>query len=465
MNTALTGKLFSVGFAVIGLLSITLWLNTTTPHSLELRVPGMDNSESNSASQRSRTGPAGLLTQLDGVPSELMGEWPCFRGADLDAISKETFNPAAKDAGFEELWGVDVGEGFAGAVVKHGRVYVMDYDRDNKEDALRCLSLDDGREIWRYTYPVTIKRNHGMSRTSPYVTDEVVVGFGPKCHISCLDAKSGEKKWSLDLVYAYKTEVPPWYAGQNPLIDNGRLILAPAGTSLLIAVDLETGETIWETPNPNKWDMTHSSITPMEFNGQRTYIYCASGGVTGVSADDGSILWETPDWTIRMANVPSPLVIDDSRIFFSGGYQAGAMMMKLNVSESDGRVVPEMVFRLKDKQFGSTQHTPILVENHIIGVRPDGQLVCLDFDGNEVWASSPTYKFGLGPYMIAGPYIYVMNDDGLLSRVEARTDEFKLVDQTQVLQGHESWGPMALASGRLIVRDLTRMVCINVAAH
>ncbi|MBZ0256106.1 PQQ-binding-like beta-propeller repeat protein [bacterium] len=460
----MTSKLATITLAAAGILSIIFWLTASSPYSLEQRVPGMDNSGASAASERSRTGPAGLLTQSDGVPSQLTGEWPCFRGLNFDNISQETFTPVAKDAGFEELWGVDVGEGFAGAVVKHGRVYVMDYDRDNKEDALRCLSLDDGKEIWRYTYPVNVKRNHGMSRTAPYVTDDVVIGLGPKCHVSCLDAKSGEKKWSLDLVYAYGTEVPPWYAGQNPLVDNGRLILAPSGSALMVALDIETGETIWETPNPNKWDMTHSSITPMDFNGQRTYIYCASGGVTGVSAEDGRILWETPDWTIRMANVPSPLVIDDSRVFFSGGYGAGSMMLKLSVSESDGSVVPEILFKLEDKQFGSTQHTPILYQNHIIGVRPDGQLLCLDFDGNEVWTSSPAYKFGLGPYMIAGRYIYVMDDEGLLSRVEARTDEFVLVDQTQVLHGHESWAPIALASGRMIVRDLTHMICIKVAA-
>ena len=34
-------------------------------------------------------------------------------------------------------------------------------------DSLRCLSLETGEEIWRYTYPVRVKWNHGMSRTSP----------------------------------------------------------------------------------------------------------------------------------------------------------------------------------------------------------------------------------------------------------------------------------------------------------
>jgi outer membrane protein assembly factor BamB len=29
--------------------------------------------------------------------------------------------------------------------------------------------------------------------------------------------------------------------------------------------------------------------------------------------------------------------------------------------------------------------------------------------------------------------------------------------------GHDSWGPMALVGGRLILRDLTRMICLDVA--
>ena len=35
-------------------------------------------------------------------------------------------------------------EGHAGAAIHRGRVYLIDYDRDKKLDAIRCLSLDDG---------------------------------------------------------------------------------------------------------------------------------------------------------------------------------------------------------------------------------------------------------------------------------------------------------------------------------
>ena len=193
-----------------------------------------------------------------------------------------------------ELWGIDVGDGYAGAAVRNGRVYLMDYDREKKQDALRCLSLADGREIWRYAYPVSVKRNHGMSRTTPVVTDQVVVAMGPKCNVVCLDSAMGELRWGLDLVRQYGTTIPPWYAGQCPLIDQGAVILAPGGKdALLLALDSQTGKVLWQTPNPHGWKMTHSSVMPMEFGGERMYVYCANNGEVGVSAKDGAILWET----------------------------------------------------------------------------------------------------------------------------------------------------------------------------
>ena len=58
-----------------------------------------------------------------------------------------------------------------------------------------------------------------------------------------------------------------------------------------------------------------------------------------------------------------------------------------------------------------------------------------------------------------------MNDSGKLSLVEASSARFNLLAQAQVLPaGHESWGPMALAGGRLLARDFTRLVCLDVAA-
>ena len=428
-----------------------------------MRVPGADRAPTTQAT----TGPVkieGTLTTGEGTPSDLPGSWPRFRGTNLDGISPEKV-PLARTwpaGGPPALWKIAVGEGYAGAAIHRGRVYLIDYDKKQQADAIRCLSLADGKEIWRYSYPVRIKRNHGMSRTVPTVTDKYVVTMGPKCHVICLDATTGERKWAIDLVRQFGATVPPWYAGQCPLVENGRVILATGGESLLMAVDCETGEVVWETPNPRAWQMTHSSVMPMQFYEMRMYIYCASGGVVGVSADDGRVLWETRDWRISIANVPSPVVADEGRIFFTGGYNAGSLMLKL--TEEGDKIVPKVLFRLTPEVFSSPQHTPVLYRGHLYAVRPDGQLACASLDGQVVWASGTASVFGLGPFLVADGVLFVMNDDGLLTMAPASPTGYRPLAQATVVRGHDAWGPMAVAGGRLIARNLTKMVCIDVKA-
>jgi outer membrane protein assembly factor BamB len=112
--------------------------------------------------------------------------------------------------------------------------------------------------------------------------------------------------------------------------------------------------------------------------------------------------------------------------------------------------------------FGSTQQTPIFYNGYIYGVRPDGQLVCLDINGNIIWASTNNEKFGLGPYIIINDLIYVLDDVGVLSLAEAGPRSFVKLAEAKVLEGHDSWGPMAVAGRRLILRDMNRMICVDI---
>jgi outer membrane protein assembly factor BamB len=364
---------------------------------------------------------------------------------------------------------VDVGEGYAGAAVLDGRVYLLDYDREAQADVVRCLSLEDGRDIWRYSYPVEIKRYHGMSRTVPAVTPEYVVTLGPKAHVTCLDSKTGEFRWMYNLVREFNTTIPDWYAAQCPLMDDGKAIIAPGGDALMMAIDCETGETEWRTPNPDEWVMTHSSIVPMEFKGKRFYVYSggnsSKGGVVGISDKDGSVLWKTEEWKVRYS-VPTPVVVGEDRIFLSAGYgqqELGCGMLRL--TESNGKISASFEYIHPISVFGSIQQSPIYYEGYIYGVRPDRQLVCLDPDGNVVWNSTSANKFGRnsGPYAIINGLLYVLDDSGEMTLVEATPSGYRPLAKAQVLDGHESWGPMAIASNRMIVRDTLKMICLDIS--
>jgi outer membrane protein assembly factor BamB len=101
----------------------------------------------------------------------------------------------------------------------------------------------------------------------------------------------------------------------------------------------------------------------------------------------------------------------------------------------------------------------------LFGVRPDGQFVCLALDGRPVWESGANAKFGNGPFLSAQGMFFVLNDTGLLTLAEASPTGYRQLTQAKVLQGHDSWGPLALADGRLIARDLNEMVCLDVASR
>ena len=451
-----------ISFNVIGVLALAFWLSRSSGPIPSLRVPGSDQAPV-AVDEGTNVVFLGKVTRSDGQRADLPGTWPGFRGSNRDDVGTET-PPLAVNwpaSGPRELWSVELGEGYAGSAVLNGCVYLLDYDQQLKQDALRCLSLADGKELWRFAYPVLVKRNHGMSRTVPAVTSECVVSLGPKGHVACCDAMTGELRWALDLVRDFGATIPQWYAGQCPLIDNGAVILAPGGkNALLVAVDLATGKTRWQTSNPNDWKMTHSSVMPMQFAGRRMYVYCASGGVAGISADDGAILWQTSDWKISIATVPSPVILDGGRIFLTGGYDAGSLMLQLEKTET--RFVAKKLFRLNARTFGATQHAPVRFGPHLYGTRADGKFVCLDLNGHVVWTSEAGEPFGLGSFLLADGKIFALNDSGLLRLIEATPAGYRVLAQAQVLKGRESWAPMALAGGRLLARDFTRLVCLDV---
>lgn len=179
----------------------------------------------------------------------------------------------------------------------------------------------------------------------------------------------------------------------------------------------------------------------------------------GVAADDGRLLWTTTDWKIGIATVPSPLPLPEGRLFLAGGYNAGSAMLR--VRRQGGQWLVETEFRNGPDVFGATQHTPVFHGDRIYGVRPEGDLVSLDLKGRVVWSSEPM-RFGLGPFLLANDLIFALTEGGQLTLLHAGGSECQILAHAQVLDGREAWAPMALADGKLLVRDLKQMVCLEV---
>lgn len=456
----------AVAAAVAGL---WLWFAVAPSQRLELRVAevGPDPATQGVADVVDLQG---TFETFDGQAGTTVDAWPRFRGASSDNMARTGVELATEwtSDGPPRLWSVALGDGYAGPAVRNGRVYVLDYDVAAKGDALRCFSITDGREIWRRSYEVRVKRNHGMSRTVPAVTDAYVVSLGPKCHVLCVDAVTGDFRWGIDLVHDYGSEVPLWYASQCPLIDQGMAVLAPGGEDvLMMGVDCASGEVAWQTPNPDGWSMSHASIIPATVHGKRQYVYCAIGGVVGVSAepaDRGTVLWKTPDWDFAVV-APSAVVMPDGKLLVTAGYGAGSRLFQLEKTAAGWSA--EVLHTWGRKHFACEQQTPLLYNGTLITVMPnDGgalnrQLVCMRPDGTHVWSSGKTTRFGLGPFMIVNDRLLVMRDDGTLTMAAADGAAYRELASASVLHGREAWAPMAFVDGLLVCRDAEEMVCLD----
>ena len=472
MSTKLIQNLIVGGITTVAVVVFAWWLGADPTKDFEKSMPGKDNKGEGVEIEENII--IGESFERFTNSYEVLDEtWPRFRGSDFDNISKShvklknSFGPE----GPEVLWSLDLGEGHSGAAIYKGLVYLLDYDEEQRADVLRCHSLTTGEEIWRRWYSVAVKRNHGMSRTVPAVTEDYILTIGPRCHTMCVERETGDFLWGIDIEKEYEVEIPTWYTGQCPLIDDGKAILGVGGTSLMIAVDCETGEKVWDTPNPKGWKMSHSSVVPFTFGGRKMYVYSTIGGLVGVAADGpgaGSVLWDEPAWNHSVI-APSPVCMPDGKIFLTAGYGAGSMVIRL--SEQGGIFSSTVLDEYAPKDgLACEQQTPIFYQGHLFGILPkDGgalrnQLVCVHPSDtkNIIWSSGKEVRFGLGPFFVADDKFFILDDQAVLTIIETSTSGYKQLGQATVIEdAHDAWAPFALADGYLVLRDSKKMVCVD----
>ena len=451
--------------------TIVFWHLYTPDFDVSIQNPGADNRPEGKSRKADDVLIGEFFMRYAEGSSSLKGQWPCFRGSDYNNIV-QTGDNFDFSSDFPVQWKVETGEGYAAPVIYNGLVYLLDYDEKLRSDVLRCFLLESGTELWRRWYRVPMKRNHGFSRTAPAVSDKYVITIGPRAHVMCCDPVTGELKWSLDVQKQFQSEEPPWYSGQCPRIEDGQLILAPAGKEVLIAgIDCETGEIVWQTPNSPGYKMSHSSIMPMVLSGKKTYVYAGIGGICGVSAeatDKGKLLWTVDKWKPSVI-APSPLQLSSSEIVLTAGYGAGGAL--LQVKNADGKWSATITDQYKPNEgLSSEQQTPVLYEQMVITVPPKdgggvrGKLVAYSPSNlhTPIWESAADERFGLGPYLIIGDHLFVLKDDGELYIYQLEEKKMTFVKKQRIMDGVDAWGPMAYADGYLMMRDEHWVYCLKI---
>jgi len=252
-------------------------------------------------------------------------------------------------------------------------------------------------------------------------------------------------------------------AGFTKLIEEDKVVIAPAGTAaLVVAFDKATGKELWRTPNPEGWLLSHASLMPAKLGGVDQYLFSVLQGTIGISAADGKLLWHHP-FKFNISVSPSPLVIDGERVYITAAYDSGGAMFR--VKRDGDKFTTEEIFGHGANEWNSEVQTPIQFKDHMfaVGKKKRGLFTCMDYDGKPAWTSDGKAYFGLGSFILAdGMWFILEGKTGMLRLLEASTEGYKELASAQILGGHDVWGPPALSDGKLVIRDFGRMVCLKV---
>lgn len=406
------------------------------------------------------------LIALAGIVSiALAADWPQYMGPNRDNTSPETkLADKWPDGGPKVLWQYDkLSKGIGGAVIRDGKVYVMDRVKD-EQDVVVCLDLAKGTKEWEFAFdaPGKWSGGYGGARNLPAVDDKHIFVIGAMGHLHCIDLKEHKSVWSVDLVKTYESTVSNWGFCQSPVLHKDTVIVAPLGkTAGVVAFDKATGKEAWKTPKLGGIAWTSPMIAKIGDVEQVLVLHTRDQPrLNGVDAASGKVLWEYKGW--KCANpIPSPMSIGDGRIFLAGGYNAGCAMVKVT-RDGDKWEVAEL---FQNKNLGTKAVNPVLFEKHIYANSADNKngLMCMDLDGNVKWKTEEKNLEELGSVIIADGKIYnLLSEKATLRMAKATPDEFKELDTATVMEGKNNWAPAAMADGKLIVRYRNVVKCLEI---
>jgi outer membrane protein assembly factor BamB len=324
------------------------------------------------------------------------------------------------------------------------------------------------------------------SRSVPVVDGKHVYSCGPNGDLYCFDINTHKPVWNKNVWKDFGgQEIPRWAITQCPIIYGDLLILASqAPEAGVVAYEKLTGNLKWKTPAIGPVGYVSPAIVKIAGEDHVVMISATdrktnSGGkVVGIDPLTGKILWEYTNW---QCGIPTPGAFDagEGKVLIIGGYQAGAAMIKVEKKTDGSFGVTELY---KTIEFGEHTKPPLFYKGYFYAQysnneRRDG-LVCMSMDGKIMWKTKREPDFNKGSMILADGLILATDGAKKLYLIEPDSTAFKPIASTELLKeagtnndpmasriggAAQNWAPIALADGKLLIRDQSRLMCIKVA--
>ncbi|MEX2212806.1 MAG: PQQ-binding-like beta-propeller repeat protein [Phycisphaeraceae bacterium] len=401
------------------------------------------------------------------------GDWPRWRGPNLDDISTEKgLLQAWPKAGPKLLWTAKrLGPGYSSIAIVGDRIYTMGAHRDAKGGVgIVCINRENGEVLW-----TNFVGNGNEPNCTPTVDPEagLVFGLTKDGDFLCADAKTGEAKWRKNFKKDFGGKMHSgWGYSESPLIDGDRVIVTPgAKEAQIVALNKTTGELVWKSEVPDLGKKGndgagYSSIVIGTIGGVKQYIQLVGRGVIGVQASDGKFLWNYNKVANGTANIPTPIVKDDF-VFCTSGYGDGGSAL-LKITKKGNSFEATEVYYKSSRELQNHHGGVIMIGNFIFGGHGHnkGMPFCLEWKTGKVkWLNEDNEIQGQKSAAVtfADGHLYFRYEDGTVTLVEANPNAYREKGSFKLpgVKG-PSWPHPVVAGGRLYLRNQDELLCYDV---
>jgi outer membrane protein assembly factor BamB len=398
-------------------------------------------------------------------------DWPTFRGAERTAVAPDTdLLESWPEAGPPLRWeSAGAGRGYASLAIAGGRIFTLGDGLSTAADSdeyLSCFDRMTGKQLWKTKTGgawTDGQESWQSSRSTPTVDGDMVYVLSPFGQLVACRTADGSEAFRIDLKERFNGKKgDSWGYSESITIDGAKLVCIPGGPeATMVALDKQTGETLWTCPVADDRGAGHASIVIADVDGRRVYISTTASGALGVNADSGELLWTYPiDRTTAV--IPTPIVRDDL-VFFAAGYKRGGALLR-QMPGANGLVSIEELYPLNTDL--SNKHGGIvLVGDHLYGDSDDkGIPWCAELlTGKLAWKSRGSGR-NSACVVAADGHIYVKFSDGTLALVKADPGAYEEVSSFKVPGSGDrpSWAHAVILDGMLYLREGDAILCYDI---
>ncbi len=390
----------------------------------------------------------------------LPADWPQFRGPNRDGKSPETGLLQSWGDGPQKIWSVDgIGTGWGSASIANNVIYIVgDVDRVETVSALTM----DGAVKWQTAVSDRWDKSFPEARTTPTVDGTNIYVNSGLGNVACLDVSTGSIKWQVQTVEQFDGDYHSWGIAESPLIVDNMVIATPGGTDAsVVALDKNTGKTIWTTKGLSDKGSYCSPIL-VERGGKKIIVTMLENHFVGINAANGAVLWKDAFKEYQEGKEINPVspVYVDGMIYTTSGYDDGGAMYVLS---ADGLSIErKWVDTTLDVHIGGV----VVVDGVIYGSswegNRDGSWVALDWQSGKVLWEHKWINKGAIIYADGLLYIYV-EKEGKVGLLKPNKEKFDLISSFDITEGDgQHWAHPSIANGRLYVRHGDVLMAFNV---